>query len=233
VTPAHPNEENPPAGFPEILPIDSRRYEKNLGRKRTSYDHSWHTDVTALHGEAAASLSGADVAAPAVRVAAGAALRQAQREARGSAGRRRHLPAAAVTGRFAPGTSSSGTSPARGAAGSIGIMAVQFAALGSPSAIAVTTSSPERGKRLQELGATIVLDRSGDGGATLPIEFDVILDIIGGPAMPSFIDRLADNGRMVSVGVVVGHPPEAFGMNSCARSSDHARSRRSASTPWP
>jgi alpha-ketoglutarate-dependent sulfate ester dioxygenase len=48
VTPAHPHEENPPEGFPEILPIDSRRYEAQLGRKRTSYDSSWHTDVTAL-----------------------------------------------------------------------------------------------------------------------------------------------------------------------------------------
>jgi alpha-ketoglutarate-dependent sulfate ester dioxygenase len=35
-------------GFPEILPIDSRRYQTQLGRSRTSYDSSWHTDVTAL-----------------------------------------------------------------------------------------------------------------------------------------------------------------------------------------
>ena len=32
VTAAHPHEENPPEGFPEILPIDSRRYEAQLGR---------------------------------------------------------------------------------------------------------------------------------------------------------------------------------------------------------
>ena len=31
VTPAHPHEENPPEGFPEILPIDSRRYESATG----------------------------------------------------------------------------------------------------------------------------------------------------------------------------------------------------------
>jgi alpha-ketoglutarate-dependent taurine dioxygenase len=36
VTPAHPHEEDPPKGFPEILPIDSRRYERHLGRRRTS-----------------------------------------------------------------------------------------------------------------------------------------------------------------------------------------------------
>ncbi|WP_410813861.1 zinc-dependent alcohol dehydrogenase family protein [Micromonospora sp. 067-2] len=100
----------------------------------------------------------------------------------------------------------------RGAAGSIGIMAVQLAALGGSGAIAVTTSSPERGKRLRELGATVVLDRAGNGG-TAPVDgFDVILDVVGGQQMPSFLDRLADNGRMVAVGVVGGHPPADFGM---------------------
>jgi NADPH:quinone reductase-like Zn-dependent oxidoreductase len=111
----------------------------------------------------------------------------------------------------------------RGAAGSIGIAAVQLAALGGPGVIAVTTSAPERGKRLEELGATVVLDRSGAGGAAEPTEFDVILDIVGGPAMPSFLDRLADNGRMVSVGVVAGFPPADFGM-ALIRSYQRSRS---------
>ncbi|BCY10078.1 zinc-binding dehydrogenase [Actinoplanes sp. L3-i22] len=97
----------------------------------------------------------------------------------------------------------------RGAAGSIGVTAIQLAARAGASRIAVTTSSPERGKRLQELGATTVLDRSGE----TPEEFDVILDIVGGPALPSFLDRLADNGRLVAVGVVGGHPPADFGMH--------------------
>jgi alpha-ketoglutarate-dependent sulfate ester dioxygenase len=64
VTPAHPHEESPPEGFPEILPIDSRRYEANLGRKRTSYDSSWHTDVTALINPPAASILRADILPP-------------------------------------------------------------------------------------------------------------------------------------------------------------------------
>ncbi|HTJ31717.1 MAG TPA: zinc-binding dehydrogenase [Dactylosporangium sp.] len=110
----------------------------------------------------------------------------------------------------------------RGAAGSLGIMAIQLATLGDAGAIAVTTSSPERGKRLRELGATVLLDRSGDGDA-LSREFDVVLDIIGGHAVPSFIDRLADNGRMVSIGVVGGHPPADFGM-ALMRSFQRSRS---------
>ncbi|ASR01690.1 TauD/TfdA dioxygenase family protein [Gordonia rubripertincta] len=64
VTPAHPHEENPPEGFPEILPIDNRRYETNLGRKRTSYDHSWHTDITALVNPPAASVLRAEILPP-------------------------------------------------------------------------------------------------------------------------------------------------------------------------
>ncbi|AKS36633.1 TauD/TfdA dioxygenase family protein [Mycolicibacterium goodii] len=64
VTPAHPHEEEPPEGFPEILPIDSRRYERQLGRKRTSYDSSWHTDVTALVNPPAASILRAHILPP-------------------------------------------------------------------------------------------------------------------------------------------------------------------------
>lgn len=110
----------------------------------------------------------------------------------------------------------------RGAAGSLGIMAVQLAALGGVGPIAVTTSSSERGTRLRELGATVLLDRSGDGDAP-PREFDVILDVIGGPALPSFIDRLADNGRLVAIGIVGGHPPADFGM-ALMRSFQRSRS---------
>ncbi|WP_223693253.1 zinc-binding dehydrogenase [Leifsonia poae] len=105
----------------------------------------------------------------------------------------------------------------RGAAGSIGILAVQIAAARGAGTIAVTASSAERGERLRKLGATHVLDRSGaaadapaDGEAA---EFDVVLDIVGGAALPDFIERLAPNGRLVSVGVVAGYPPTDFGMS--------------------
>jgi len=53
---------------------------------------------------------------------------------------------------FAPGESVL----VRGAAGSIGIMTVQLAARDGASAVAVTTSSAERGDRLRMLGATHV-----------------------------------------------------------------------------
>ncbi|WET83290.1 zinc-binding dehydrogenase [Amycolatopsis sp. QT-25] len=97
----------------------------------------------------------------------------------------------------------------RGAAGGIGIMTVQLAAAGGASAVAVTTSSAARGDRLRELGATHVLDRSGDGDG--PAGYDVIIDIVSGVDMPSFFDRLNPNGRLVLVGVVAGMPPADFG----------------------
>jgi NADPH:quinone reductase-like Zn-dependent oxidoreductase len=117
--------------------------------------------------------------------------------------------------RFVPGQSVL----VRGAAGSIGIMAVQLAAAGGARAIGVTTSSPERGERLRALGATYALDRDGKdcGPGTVsppdPTEFDVIIDVVGGQHLPAFLERLAPNGRLVSVGVVAGYPPADFGMS--------------------
>ncbi|OIJ64068.1 zinc-binding dehydrogenase [Streptomyces mangrovisoli] len=110
--------------------------------------------------------------------------------------------------RFAPGE----TVLVRGAAGSIGIMTVQLAGRGGAAAVAVTTSSAERGERLRRLGATHVLDRSGDaGGGAAPAGYDVIIDVVAGADMPSFFDRLNPNGRMVAVGAVAGQPPADFG----------------------
>ena len=110
--------------------------------------------------------------------------------------------------RFAPGE----TVLVRGAAGSIGITAVQLAARGGAGAVAVTTSSAARGARLRDLGATHVLDRSGEGGADALPGFDVVIDVVGGPQLPLFLDRMNSNGRYVAVGVVGGQPPADFGM---------------------
>jgi NADPH:quinone reductase-like Zn-dependent oxidoreductase len=114
----------------------------------------------------------------------------------------------------------------RGAAGSIGIAAVELAVRGGASSVAVTTSSPERGQRLRRLGATHALDRSGldrSGAGHGAAQFDVIIDIVGGADIPLFIDRLAPNGRLVVVGVVAGMPPADFGMQ-LMRSFQQSRS---------
>jgi NADPH:quinone reductase-like Zn-dependent oxidoreductase len=55
----------------------------------------------------------------------------------------------------------------------------------------------------------------GDG----PEGYDIIVDVVAGPAMPSFFARLNSNGRMVVVGVVGGYPPADFGMRLFAAAS--------------
>ncbi|MFD5814259.1 zinc-binding dehydrogenase [Streptomyces sp. NPDC127038] len=109
--------------------------------------------------------------------------------------------------RFRPGESVL----VRGAAGSIGITAVQLSARDGAGAVAVTTSSVERGARLRDLGATHVLDRSGEGGPQAPAGFDVVIDVVAGPQLPIFLDKLNPDGRYVAVGVVGGQPPVDFG----------------------
>nr|WP_202533784.1 zinc-binding dehydrogenase [Streptomyces sp. SID3212] len=119
-----------------------------------------------------------------------------------------------VRARFVPGE----TVLVRGAAGSLGIMAVQFAARGGAGAVAVTTSSADRGERLRKLGATHVLDRSGSGSGSevTPAGYDVVIDVVAGEHLPSFLDRLNPNGRMVVVGIVGGPPPADFGTRMTA-----------------
>ncbi|WP_019545982.1 zinc-binding dehydrogenase [Streptomyces sulphureus] len=112
---------------------------------------------------------------------------------------------ALVRAHFAPGEAVL----VRGAAGGIGVMAVQLAAGGGAGDVAVTTSSAERGERLRGLGATHVLDRSGEGEE--PDGYDVVVDVVAGPGMPSFFRRLRPNGRLVAVGVVGGELPAEFG----------------------
>jgi len=110
--------------------------------------------------------------------------------------------------RFTPGESVL----VRGAAGGIGVLTVQLAVREGASAVAVTTSSPSRGDQLRKLGATHVLDRSGSSGQDAPAGYDVIIDIVAGPDLPSFFTRLNPNGRMVAVGAIAGPPPADFGM---------------------
>ncbi|MFJ6082345.1 zinc-binding dehydrogenase [Streptomyces sp. NPDC092369] len=123
----------------------------------------------------------------------------------GSAGSVAHF--ALAHAHFAPGE----TVLVRGGSGSLGLMTVQLAARGGASAVAVTTSSAEWGERLRALGATHVLDRSGNGGADAPAGYDVIIDIVAGADLPTFFDRLHRNGRLIAVGVVGGQPPADFG----------------------
>jgi taurine dioxygenase len=63
VTYAHPLEDEPIEGFPEILAVDSRRYDRRFG-KVYSFESRWHTDVTAAVNPPAASILRAHVVPP-------------------------------------------------------------------------------------------------------------------------------------------------------------------------
>ena len=94
----------------------------------------------------------------------------------------------------------------RGAAGGIGAMLIQLAARDGAGAVAVTASSAERAARLRQLGATHSLDRAGapiDGQPPLT-GYDVVLDLVAGPHMAGFVDRMKPNGRLVAVGALGG-----------------------------
>ncbi len=64
LTPANPFEAGPLEGFPEVLPLDSRRYEKTYGRRRASDDNAWHTDDTALINPPLGSILRAETVPP-------------------------------------------------------------------------------------------------------------------------------------------------------------------------
>ena len=63
LTYAHPHDEAPPEGYPEIFTVDPRRYEQRYGkdnpvqtRRKYSYFAGWHTDVTAAVNPPAGSI---------------------------------------------------------------------------------------------------------------------------------------------------------------------------------
>ncbi|WP_028921743.1 TauD/TfdA dioxygenase family protein [Pseudonocardia acaciae] len=63
LTYAHPHDDAPPEGHPEIFTVDPRRYEQRYGkdnpvrtRRRYSYFAGWHTDVTAAVNPPAGSI---------------------------------------------------------------------------------------------------------------------------------------------------------------------------------
>jgi taurine dioxygenase len=67
LTYAHPHDDTPPDGFPEIYTVDPKRFEQQYGidrkeqLRRYSYTSGWHTDVTPAVNPPAGSILRADV----------------------------------------------------------------------------------------------------------------------------------------------------------------------------
>lgn len=95
----------------------------------------------------------------------------------------------------------------RGGSGGIGVLATQLAATRGAEVTAIT-SSAAKAERLLALGAATVVDRAA---STVPDgTYDVVIDPVGGPDMPSFVELLNANGRYVACGAAAGLPPDGF-----------------------
>ncbi len=97
----------------------------------------------------------------------------------------------------------------RGAGGGIGLWATQLGARLNAD-VTATTSTRERGERLRNLGARSLWNHRTDPPLSSG-SFDVVIDAIGGPQTPSYVDLLRANGRYVLCGGIEGAPPADFG----------------------
>ncbi|MEX0368272.1 MAG: alcohol dehydrogenase family protein [Ruegeria sp.] len=91
-----------------------------------------------------------------------------------------------------------------GASGGVGLAAVQLAALRGASVWGVT--SPAKAEVVRAQGAAETFDR----GAPLPRDkFDVVIDVVGGPAWPGLILALKPGGHYAVSGAIAGPMVEA------------------------
>jgi len=96
-----------------------------------------------------------------------------------------------------------------GAGGGLGVHAVQAAAALGARVLAVS-SSPEKENALRELGAAEVLEINGLDFAELVMAMtgdegaDVVIDTVGSALFPSTLRSLAQYGRLVLLGEVLG-----------------------------
>lgn len=108
-------------------------------------------------------------------------------------------------GRIQPGE----TVLIQGAAGGVGIAAVQLAAQAGARVIA-TASGAERSGRLAEFGAAVTIDHAAESIADRCLDLtggegvDVVMDIAGGAATAELIRAVRYRGRYLMVGVASG-----------------------------
>jgi NADPH:quinone reductase len=99
-----------------------------------------------------------------------------------------------------------------GASGGVGVAAVQLAAALGHKVLALSRS-PEKGRRLEQLGATATFNPEDpkwrEAVKTLlgPRRVDLAIDNIGGKLLPEVIDTLGEQGRVSVVGRLAGPVP--------------------------
>jgi NADPH2:quinone reductase len=100
-----------------------------------------------------------------------------------------------------------------GASGGVGVACVQLASAMGCNVVGLSRS-PEKSRRLLELGATLALN-PGDSqwrhqakSQLAPKKVDLAVDNIGGKLLPEVLDTLGDLGRVSVVGRLAGPVPE-------------------------
>lgn len=99
-----------------------------------------------------------------------------------------------------------------GASGGVGVASVQLAAAMGQKVIALSRSA-EKGRRLQQLGATAAFNpedpqwRQAVKAFLAPGRVDLAIDNIGGKLLPEVIDTLGDFGKVSLVGRLAGPVP--------------------------
>ncbi len=99
-----------------------------------------------------------------------------------------------------------------GASGGVGVAAVQLAAALGHTVVGLSRS-PEKRRRLEQLGATLTLNpedakwRQTLKTSLAPRRVDLAVDNIGGKLLPEVIDTLGDLGRVSVVGRLAGPVP--------------------------
>ena len=93
----------------------------------------------------------------------------------------------------------------QGAGSAVGLMGVQIAKLLGAAPLLATTTSAAKLPLLRELGADVAIDASAQDVEALVAErtaagADVVIDHVGGAALPANLRALAVGGRLVSVG---------------------------------
>ncbi len=90
-----------------------------------------------------------------------------------------------------------------GASGGVGGAAIQLAKLRGARVVAVASAS--KAQQVLALGADVVVDRGAplldqvDAGS-----FDVVVDLVAGPAWPDLLDALRRGGRYITAGAIAG-----------------------------
>ncbi|MCF2870183.1 zinc-binding dehydrogenase [Octadecabacter sp. G9-8] len=86
-----------------------------------------------------------------------------------------------------------------GASGGVGAAAVQLAAMRGAEVFAMT--QPGKADAVKALGAAQTLGRDAVLGKH---HFDVVIDLVGGPAWPALLEALKRGGRYVTAGAIAG-----------------------------